>query len=319
MLDSVSVALEIARAQRLVLSRADMTAAGLTRHEIDSLVQKGVLIRRHEGVYSVVAELEYDQRVRAAVTATAGAGFARTAARIYGVRGNSTFEEVHVVTNQLHIERLRGVRIHRTTLLEPVDLRIVDGITLTRPERTLCDLCGVLPEWRAASAFEDAILKGLTTHERVATYFTRFAKRGRRGSAAMRRILDARDPSWRPTESGLEDKWCHVLAVRGIELTEPQIELECPGEGRCRIDRGQRDIKLAVEINSQLFHSTREDLERDQRKRRILRLLGWELLEYSEFDLDERPDWVANDYLEAVRRRTLSHGAACGGTMRQSS
>ena len=41
--------------------------------------------------------------------------------------------------------RLVGAAVHRSLILAPVDIRVHQGITVTRPERTLVDVAGVVP------------------------------------------------------------------------------------------------------------------------------------------------------------------------------
>ncbi|HEX2851548.1 MAG TPA: hypothetical protein VHN98_13390, partial [Acidimicrobiales bacterium] len=249
----------------------------------------------------------------------AAAASHRTAARLLDIRQLRSYDGTELAVPGPRLPILRGARARRSTLLEPIDIRPVTpdparcAIPATRVERTLVDLAAVVPVETLRSALEDALLRGLTTIDRLWSYLTRYGARGRPGVATFRAVLRKRDPSWAPTESGLEDRLVATLERHGVEVPTPQIPIVSLSGKRFRIDRGYDDILLALEVNSVYWHTSPEAQRRDAEKRNALLQLGWHLYIVTEFDLDERPAWLAADIgatVAALRaRQSMAAGA----------
>jgi predicted transcriptional regulator of viral defense system len=141
-----------------IVTRDELLRMGLSPDQIKRRLRAGLLIRLHPGVYAVPgAPASFEQRVAAACLA-AGEGAAvphRSAARLWDLRGAAS-PRVEVTVPGTSVPRLDGVVPHRSRTLGPVDVRIHRGITITRPERTLIDVAGVLAPDSAAAMFESA-------------------------------------------------------------------------------------------------------------------------------------------------------------------
>ena len=79
-----------------------------------------------------------------------------------------------------------------------------------------------------------------------------------------------------------------------------------PGRPGIRVDIAYSPERLALEVDSALWHSDGESYRRDRAKWNLLAALGWTLLILTDFDLHERPEIVALDVLGALDR--LSQG-----------
>ena len=129
-----------------VLSTRELRACGLSGDAVTHRVRKGLLHRMHRGVYAVGhANPPLEGYFLAAVKAC-GPG-----TRLSHYAGAAHWEflgwddrppEVTVVgaATRLH----RGIRVHRTIALDPVDCVRHRGIPITSPARTLVDLASVL-------------------------------------------------------------------------------------------------------------------------------------------------------------------------------
>src|SRR5438045_1705744 len=110
--------------------------------------------------------------------------------------------------------RLRG--LHESTFLPATHVTTIDGIPVTTVERTLFDLAAVLKRKKLDRAVANAVNKGQTTIAKLERVFVETARRGRKGSKAMRQLLSDLGDGYVPTESELEDL---VIAVRSEEHT----------------------------------------------------------------------------------------------------
>ena len=59
------------------------------------------------------------------------------------------------------------MHFHRTNLLGPVDVVVVNGIQVTSIPRTLLDLGAVVPYEIVELAVQDAVIRNLVTHEQL--------------------------------------------------------------------------------------------------------------------------------------------------------
>ena len=76
----------------------------------------------------------------------------------------------------------------------------------------------------------------------------------------------------------------------------------CPGGPPIRVDIAYPPpIRLALEVDSALWHSDSESYRRDRAKWNLLVALGWTLLILTDFDLHERPDLVADVFAAHAR------------------
>ncbi len=293
-----------------VVTDGELDSLGMSQQQRIRRVRAGLLLRLHPGVYAVPgAPTTFEQRVVAARLAAGpmAAVSHRTAARLWELRG-ATSGRIEVVVPGLSRPRLTQVAVHRSRLLESIDVCIHNGIAVTRPERTLIDVAGVLEPNAVGSMLESAVHLGLTTPDHVWRYLSRYGGHGRPGVATMRRILDARAPAAAPTESALEDLALRVLFRGGAPAPVRQYVIQVPGRPEIRVDLAYPPIRLALEVDSARWHSDSESYRRDRYKWNLLVALGWTLLILTDFDLDERPDGVAADVLAAHHR--LSQAAA---------
>ena len=288
----------------------ELDRLGMSLHQRSRRVRAGLLVRLHHGVYAVPgAPTSFEQR---AVAARLGGGEGAavshgSAARLWGLRG-ATSGRIEIAVPGVTRPRLTGVVVHRSRLLQPVDLRVHQGITVTRPERTLVDVAGQVPIDVATSMLESAVHLGFTTPEHIWRYLSRYGGPGCRGAGRVQSILEARGPTARPTESGLEDLALRILFRYGARPPERQFVIRVPGRPTIKLDISYPPIKFALEVDSALWHSDSESYRRDRAKWNLLVALGWTLLILTDFDLHERPEQLVGDVIATHDR--LSRAAA---------
>src|SRR6185437_16051056 len=92
--------------------------------------------------------------------------------------------------------------IHESRRLTLADVTEIDGVPVTCAERTVLDLASIWPsEQFLESVVQAARRRRLITFASMEHLFSRHARRGLRGVAALRTVLERWDPNSRPTES----------------------------------------------------------------------------------------------------------------------
>ncbi len=258
----------------------------MTTRQFQTRAKSGLYVRTQPNVVRLAgAPVTWEQRVLAACMA-AGVGAAashRSAAVLWALRG---FEQapVEVTVPADRCPRLHDVVLHRRS---PDALTTRRGIPVTSPAATLLVLGAVVSPDRFESAVEDAILRRLTTVERLAEMVERHGRPGRSGVAALRRVLEERGAGAAATESVLEDRMAGLLRQAGIDDFERQYQV-----GGVRLDFACPARKLGVEVQGLAFHSGADDLQRNCRKLNRLLALGWRILQFTWADIRYRPDDV---------------------------
>ena len=257
----------------------------MTLRQFQARTKSGLYVRMQPPVVRLAgAPVTWEQQVLAACMA-AGPGAAashRSAALLWALRG---FERapVEITVPADRCPRLSHVVLHRSPTVDLVRYR---GIPVTTVASTLLVLGSVVDGAVLESAVEDAILRRLTTYERLVEMVDRLGRSGRDGTAALRRLLEERGPGV-ATESVLEDGMARLLRRAGIDDFERQYEV-----GGVRLDFACPDKKLGIEVNGLAFHSGADDLARNWRKLNRLLALGWRILQFTWADIRYRPDDV---------------------------
>lgn len=296
-------ALELAAAQHGLIARGQALDRGLTPGQIDGRVRQGRWELAGRGVYRIPGSVAtWQQRVMAAVLATGAPAAAsrRTAAALWRLPG---FEPGAVEVTQVRGPSARnpGRGLHDSKFLPPHQVRMVDGIPVWCPERTLLDLCGCVHPQRAERALDNALAMELTTIERVGLMLAETGVRGRPGTALLRRILGVRAADYVPPASELEALLLSVLATAGLPEPERQAWVGGTQAPIGRVDFVYRDARLVIEADSRRHHSSWLDVEADHRRDLLLRAPGWEPMRVTWHQLLKEPQLVVAAVRTALR------------------
>jgi very-short-patch-repair endonuclease len=124
------------------------------------------------------------------------------------------------------------------------------------------------------------------------------AARGRTGIANMRLLLDERPVGTAVAASGNEHRFEEVLRNAGICGFERQVDVGGHAWfGRC--DYVRLGIRLIVEVDSRLHHTSVTDRANDAARDAALRAAGWTVVRIWDDDLWQRP-WDVVDRLRTV-------------------
>lgn len=187
------------------------------------------------------------------------------------------------------LPRQRGCRIHRTNLLEHLDVVQVRSMPVTSVARTLLDLGAVVPVALVEQAAQAAIIERAVGLGDLVSVLERVGGRGRRGTAALRAVVRGSLPDER-LESVLEHALHRLLLQLPGPSAVPQFELAVGPSHTVRLDFAWPDRRIAVEADGHRWHATRRDLTRDLQRSRAIQAAGWRHHRFGWSDIRERPD-----------------------------
>ena len=253
-----------------MLSIAELRACGLNDKAVQVRVRNGRLHQLHRGVYAVGhLNLSLEGRLLAAVKACGpGAVLSHySAAALWGfVDWDDRFPEVTVLGTSTRSHR--GVRVHRTSLLERSDILRHRGIAMTSPAWTLMDLASALDYRRLRRATRQAQSLMRVSIPQLVNILGRLG--ARRGSRNLARIV-ATGPA--PTRSELEDAVLDLMLRGG--LVHPQVNEALRLNGRRVVpDFRWPEQRLVVEADGAAWHDNKLAREDDAERQALLEAHG---------------------------------------------
>ena len=165
--------------------------------------------------------------------------------------------------------------VHESKVLAAVDITIVDGIPTTSPARTVFDMCGVVRIGFAELILEAALRQNLVTIPEMWATLDRLSRSGRPGGTNLRRLLQARAPSQRVTHSDMEVRLVQVIRRWGLPVPALQYEVWDGALFVGQVDAAYPDARIAIEYDSDEFHTGRLATKRDRDRRHRLIAAGW--------------------------------------------
>jgi very-short-patch-repair endonuclease len=193
-------------------------------------------------------------------------------------------------------------------MLPPHHTTAVDGIPVTTLPRTLFDLAAVVSPARLERVVDTVVSKSPGVLVVLHALLDELAEHGRNGIAAMRAILAERPPGYVAPASGLEARFMDILAGAGLPPMERQLDVG-GHDWIGRVDFADRELRLIVEVDSALHHSSTLDRENDRRRDAELTAAGWrQVLRISDDLIWHRPSEVAA--VVAASRARLATDAA---------
>jgi very-short-patch-repair endonuclease len=272
----------IAERQYGVVSTQQLLAAGISHKAIATRVRRHGLHRLHRGVYAVghTALVLLAREMAAVLACGEGAVVShRSAAALWGLLPPDDGPIDVTVTRS---GRSRpGLRVHRSRTLDPSDVRVIHGIPVTSPTRTMLDMAETTPERELERALDEALVQKLTSHDTLVAAVDGAA--GRRGASRVRTLLDRQDePAL--TRSEAEERCLELIRKAALEAPEVNVQV-----GRHTVDFLWRDRRLVVEIDGYRFHSSRKSFERDRLRDAELAARGYRVIRITWRQLIEEP------------------------------
>jgi very-short-patch-repair endonuclease len=232
------------------LTTEQLRAAGVSRGQIERMVERGLLSRMHRGVYVLGALSPAPEQRWAAALLAAGKGAAlmhTAAAGNYGLLPPREVVEVAVP------KRRRGDDMLRVHERRSIGITRHKGLPTTTVAQTLLDLAAT--HWPIDRLTQEAAANGLVPLDDVRAFAA--SRRGARGAARLAEA--AGQPLVR---SKLEADVLRKLGVPRVNerIGSDEVDLAWPG--------------LVVELDHDQTHGTRWARERDARKDQRMRERG---------------------------------------------
>jgi hypothetical protein len=283
------VVARIASRSHGVVTRQQLIADGVSRHEIAERLAIGALLREYRGVYRVghrapSVEARYLAAVCACGPGALLSGLA--AAHLWGLLKGAV-PPPHVITRTER--RVRGVITTRARSSDPPDPTTHRGIPTTTVPFTLIALAAQLPSAELARACHEAEVRYRTTPSQIEAILSRRPRTP--GAKALRAILHG---DTKVALSKLEERFLELLRNHGLPLPETNR----PASGR-RVDCRWPSHRLTVELDSYRYHHSRHAWEQDRRREREAHARGDEHRRYTYADVVEDPRLMLAE-LEAI-------------------
>lgn len=296
----------VARTQFGVVGRSQLLGLGMTSRMIRVRIATGTILPLYPSVYALSGvPLSWRGRLMAAQLWLGDNSLVshRAAACLWELDG---FEEAKLEMTVTGTRRVsaNGVLVHYSRHLPASDIRVRTPFRVTAIERTLVDLASVAAIERVEEALESALFRRLTTLERVMGRTNELRKPGRKGTLALARLLDERDPAQAPAESIFETRFYRFLLRSQLPPHVRQHPVFDNAGFVGRLDIAYPDAKVGVEAQGLRWHSSRERVKCDAERHNRLTACGWQML-YETYDaLNQRPQQVI-DRLAGLLVRSL--------------
>jgi very-short-patch-repair endonuclease len=224
-----------------------------------------------------------------------------TAAAVWGAPG-FRIEPIHVVRHR-GISRRRSTLavVHEVVDLHPQHIKLVRGIPVISPARTICELAAIVHPDRVARVLDRFWNRGLLDGVTFDRTVQELAGRGRTGSTLLRELNAARGPGYRPPDSGQERRFEQILERCGEPPMRRQVNVGGE-EWTGRVDFIDPDLPLIAEVQSEQHHTSLVDRAADERRVAALRDAGFHVIEVWDTQLWHEPELVV-EVISTARRQ----------------
>lgn len=289
-----------------VLTWDQLLGAGIAATTVRRWERAGRLRRAAPAVYVVAGSPEtWRQRTSIATLDAAALASHRCAAALHGLDGHPGRSIEVIAERWRRSSRRTFYKVHETKDLRGADVDERDGIACTSLVRTLIDLAAVEHPFRVAQAFDHAVRQDREVLALARARFLELARRGRNGTRAFRRLLEERTGGYIPPGSTFEAMTVRALETGGVPEPVRQHKV-VDGDFVAYIDLSWPPVRFGLECDSLAHHFGEHGIEHDRVRRRHLKRLGWEIVEYTYREVASDPAGVAREvkqllHLAAVR------------------
>jgi very-short-patch-repair endonuclease len=199
--------------------------------------------------------------------------------------------------------------LHQPRFLPPSHVTECHGVPVTSVARTLFDLAGCVHPARVERLVDTVVARSPSVLAALHRVLDELGRPGRTGGAVVRALLAARADGYVPPASGLEARLARILDEAGEEPLDRQVDVG-GHEWLGRVDFLDRRLRIVVEVDSDVHHTSLLDRKHDRRRDESLTAAGWRVVRVPEGQVWRRPhEAVAT--IRAARteaRRALAPG-----------
>lgn len=286
---------ELAATQFGLVTTTQIVEAGGSNAAISRRVAAGLLERVLPGIWRhrAFGDSWEQKAMAAALWAAPGCALSHTsAARIWGLSREATSPITLIVPRNLRPAEA-WVVVKRVRELPDRDVMVRNGFPVTTPGRTLLDLGSVLPVNAVEDALDTALHRGLVSVARMRWQLEVAGGKGARGRSTIRRLLQERDPAYRPTHSVLETAFRRLLKRHGFPQPSQQHVIHRGAAKEARVDFMYPQIGLAIEVDGYSSHGHRAAWQNDLNRQNDLVIAGLRVLRFTWDDVRRRETRIA--------------------------
>jgi hypothetical protein len=186
----------------------------------------------------------------------------------------------------------------------PDDVVELDGLRVTSPLRTACDLGRLLHRDQAIGAMDSMTRVGRFDSAVLVVYAERF--RGMRGMCQLRALAPLVDPrSQSPGESILRLRWRDCLT---LPPPTPQLCVQGP-DGVWYLDLGVEGLRYAAEYDGARWHGPEQRAHDEYRRGWLTRTGEWIIDVFVDSDLSGRRQNAEGRLIQGIARATRRLGS----------
>jgi len=285
-------------------------AETLTSRNLATLVDRGYLQRPVQGVY-LAAQAGDSPALRAqcialvvpegAVVCDRHAGWLLGAEMILAPNEHLALRPITVFRPSGRGRLRNGLVDSGERNLAPSDVVEVNGIPVTAPLRTACDLGRTRFPEQAIAALDAMLRLGTFDRDELLHATQRF--RGMRWVTTLRLIAPLADPrSESPGESVLRLRWIEAA----LPPATPQHEVWLDGRLRAVLDLAEPELRYAAEYDGAEWHSSETQVAHDTERRQDLTDADWIIDAFRGehvFGARANADIVMRQNIDRARRR----------------
>jgi hypothetical protein len=293
-----------------VFRRGHARIAGLSRRQIERRITDQRWQPLHRDVYRMHGAPPNWQGDLLAACWAGGARAAashRSGAALHSLPGGSR-EVCELMCPRWRRARHGGLVVRESKALTDADLTVVSGIPVTTVARTLFDLGGVYRSGMVELAVEAALRRGLVTLDELDATVRRLSRPGRPGGPILRELVAARSPERAATESDMETRLLQAIRRSGLPEPVTQHEIWQGSNFIARVDLAYPEAHIAIEYDSDEFHTGRASTLRDRDRRHRLIAAGWLPIDVGPMDLRRGGTSTCAAIGQAWRDRTFTKG-----------
>jgi very-short-patch-repair endonuclease len=297
-----TVLASLAGRRHSAVTRAQLLAAGLSRHQIGRLVTAGRLLPVHDGVYLVADTVRPPLAFEAAAVLSCRPRALlarRTAAQLWKWPIEAP-ERIEVAVVGRRRRSPPGLRVLFLTDIERAEVRRYERLPITSPSLTLLDLAGVAGFDELEGALHEARTQRMVKDRELRA--TLAAHPNRKGAKALRHLLD-HEGGIKITRSKAERRLLKMLRAHGLEPDASDYPI-----GPYRLDFYFEPERVAVEYDSRQFHDNAKRFVHDRRRVAYLAARGILTVPFTAKDLGAGADRAMADLRATLASRRRNPG-----------
>ena len=261
-------------------SREEALRAGLSRHQVDGCIARGLIVAVHRGVFRLAGqEPTFLLLCRAALLA-GGLGAVvdrRSAAMVHQFIDVDDNVPISIAVPSERRVAIPGLDVVRRTVLLSGDRTTVSGLSVTTAARTVIDCAGVCSIGSLNDLLDEGLRTGRTALPVVRREEEARERRGRKGARRLRDVLADHEGDVR-SSNRFERDVSRILVENGLPVPVRQFEVVLVDGGKRYVDLAYPDALVGVEPAGYRWHSGRRQWATDLTRNNELIRLGWRLI-----------------------------------------